>query len=38
MSRIKPSQPHAAPPEIGGQGGADIDREGQALEHGAVPA
>lgn len=36
MSRIKPLQSRAAPPEVDVQGGAHIDREGQALEHGAV--
>ncbi|CAE7184659.1 unnamed protein product [Rhizoctonia solani] len=35
MSRLRPSQHPAAPPEIGGQ---STDREGEALEHGAVPA
>ncbi|KAF8754118.1 Glycosyltransferase family 20 [Rhizoctonia solani] len=35
MSRLKPSQHPAAPPEIGG--GQSTDREGEALEHGAVP-
>jgi hypothetical protein len=36
MSRIKPSQPHAAPPVLEGQVEANIDREGQPLEHGAA--
>ncbi|CAE6434882.1 unnamed protein product [Rhizoctonia solani] len=35
MSRLRPSQHPAVPPESGGQ---SADREGEALEHGAVPA
>ncbi|CAE6381892.1 unnamed protein product [Rhizoctonia solani] len=34
MSRLRPSQHPAVPPESGGQ---SADREGEALEHGAVP-
>ncbi|KAG9127242.1 Trehalose-6-P synthase/phosphatase complex synthase subunit [Ceratobasidium sp. 392] len=37
ITRINPSQPHAVPPTLEGKDAAEhIDREGQALEHGAV--